>query len=336
MEVLYGTRAEFFHHDTGSLHPERPARLRAVALGLESCGLPYRLLSPRPATLEMLARVHSPDYVAALERFCRGGGGHLDPDTLVGPGSFEAALLAAGAGAAAVEALDPGGEVTAFLGLRPPGHHALNDRAMGFCLFNNVAVTAAELDRLGKRVAILDWDVHHGNGTQAAFWDNPGVLYLSLHQFPFYPHRGDLTEFGAGPGEGNTVNVPLPAGTAGDAYRYAWLRVVAPVLTQFQAEWLLVSAGYDAHHHDPLAEMRLEAEDFGWMAHSLRALVDPSRIIMFLEGGYHLPALAASVAATLRGLAGWEPPLPDNFISPPAAFEAVDRAAEAAGRYWSL
>ncbi len=334
MEILFGTHDAFYRHDTGPLHPERPARLRAAALGVEQSGLAWRALDLEPASPDLLALVHAPSYVEALERFCRGGGGHLDPDTIAGPDSWEAALVAAAAGKQAAEALTSG--QSAFLALRPPGHHALPDRAMGFCLFNNVAVTAAWLRQRGDRVAILDWDVHHGNGTQEMFHRDPEVLYVSVHQFPFYPYMGHADDMGEGPGEGTTINIPLPAGSAGDSYRYVWMRLIAPVLTQFLPDWLLISAGFDAHHEDPLAEMRLEASDYGWMAWSLAALVDPSRCVVFLEGGYHLPALTSSISATLAGLAGMEPLLATSFQSPPASFAIIDDLATRAGRYWSL
>ena len=334
MELLFGTDDAFSRHDTGALHPERPARLRAVHQGVELSGLDWRPLAVTPASVEMVSLIHAPAYVEALERFCRAGGGHLDPDTVAGPESYGAALLAAGAGRSAIESLQPG--QFAFLAVRPPGHHALSERAMGFCLLNNVAITAAWLRQRGERVAILDWDVHHGNGTQAAFYRDPAVLYLSIHQYPFYPYVGDVDEMGEGEGEGTTLNLPVPAGSGGDGYRYLWTRLVAPVLDQFRPEWVLISAGYDAHHEDPLAELRLEAADYGWMAWSLGKLVEPSRLVYFLEGGYHLPALTSSVSATLTGTAGREPEPTSRFPSPSTTFSVVDQVLERAGRYWSL
>jgi acetoin utilization deacetylase AcuC-like enzyme len=336
VEVLYVTDGAFHRHDTGSLHPERPARLRAVEAGIEQAGLPLVRLKPEPATSEMLHLVHSPAYVDAIERFCQSGGGHLDADTIVGPESWEAAVLAAGAGPTAIEAMRKNSEAFAFLAVRPPGHHALYDRAMGFCLFNNVAVATAMLRAAGERVAILDWDVHHGNGTQESFSADPGVLYVSLHQFPYYPYQGDYDEIGDGPGRGTVVNVPLPAGTAGDGYRYAWEKVITPVLEQYGADWLLISSGYDAHAEDPLAELRLEADDYGWMAAQAAKLMPASRTVVFLEGGYHLPALTASTTATLQGLAGARPEITDSYVSPQGAFDAVDRLALTLSEFWVL
>lgn len=336
VEVIYVTDEAFHRHDTGSLHPERPARLRAVEAGVEQAGLPLVRLHPQPVSREMLHMVHSPAYVEAIERYCLSGGGHLDADTVVGPDSWDAAVLAAGAGPTAVEALGQNGAGFAFLGIRPPGHHARYDRAMGFCLFNNVAITAAMLRGAGHRVAILDWDVHHGNGTQESFSTDPGVLYVSLHQFPYYPYQGDYDEIGDGPGRGTVVNVPFPIGTAGDGYRYAWERVIAPVLQQYEADWLLISSGYDAHAEDPLAELRLEAADFGWMASQVAKVVPPARTVVFLEGGYHLPALTSSTTATLQGLAGADAATTSTFTSPPGAFDAVDLVVVALSNFWSL
>jgi acetoin utilization deacetylase AcuC-like enzyme len=313
------------------------ARLRAVETGVEESGLERLDLSPVPALRALLLRVHSPTYVDAIERFCESGGGHLDRDTVVTPDSWEAAVRSAGAGVQAADIIRSRDDaLVAFLALRPPGHHATVDRAMGFCLFNNIAITAAELTARGDRVAIVDWDVHHGNGTQATFWSDPSVLYLSLHQYPFYPYVGWLDEVGAGEGAGFTLNLPMPAGTAGDAYRMAFTRILEPVLVQFRPDWLLVSAGYDAHAEDPLAALRLEADDFGWLAAQLSRTLPGVATIFFLEGGYHLPALTSSVAATLRGWRS-EPPEPTNrFESPPSAFTIVDDLARVASGYWSL
>ena len=336
--VLYVTHPAFGHHDTGPLHPERTARLRAVQAGVEDSGLAIRRRSPRPAERDWLERVHTPAYLDALERFCRQGGGHLDPDTVVGPESWDAALLAAGAGPGAAAELSTSKDPVrlAFLGLRPPGHHATADRAMGFCLLNNVAVTAALLADDGARVAIVDWDVHHGNGTQDMFFADPRVLYVSIHQFPFYPYQGRMDELGVGEAAGCTINLPLPAGSAGDAYRASWESVIGPIISQFQPDWLMISAGYDAHAEDPLAEMRLEAPDYGWMAAHMAAALPGVPVVAFLEGGYHLPALTSSVASTLRGFCGETPPTSNGFRSPPEAFGVIDGVRRVAGRYWSL
>ena len=202
----------------------------------------------------------------AIEQFCAKGGGNLDPDTYASEASWVAALHAAGAGPQAVDALRSGSADLAFLAVRPPGHHAIANQAMGFCLFNNVAVTAKMLTENGERVAIVDWDIHHGNGTQDLFVSDPNVLYLSIHQFPFYPGGGWLDEVGTGPGAGFTINIPVPGNTAGDVYEAAFDRVFIPALRQFKPDWILVSAGYDAHADDPLADGELVHGDYAMMA----------------------------------------------------------------------
>ncbi len=304
MRLLHVTNRSGLDHDTGPLHPERPARLRAVAAGVVDAGIDVEVSEAAPATPDDLALVHDPGYIEAIRRFCAAGGGNLDADTPASPGSWEAALSASGAGLTAVDRLQGGFDGPAFVGVRPPGHHALADRAMGFCLFNNVAVVAARLRSEGCRVAILDWDVHHGNGTQDIFYTDPCVLYVSLHQFPFYPYQGSVTEVGAGEGAGYTINVPLPAFTAGDVFMEAYDAVALASLGAFQPDWLLVSCGFDGHAHDPLAELRLVEDDYGRMAASLASVVPRRRIVVFLEGGYHLPAIRNSVTAVIRGLVG--------------------------------
>jgi acetoin utilization deacetylase AcuC-like enzyme len=294
-------------HDTGPGHPERSARLTAVDEGVDSAGLGDDLvrLSPRPATSGEIERVHQPDYLRAVERFVAAGGGHIDADTAVSPGSWEAALLAAGGGLTAVESLDSGLASAAFVASRPPGHHATANTAMGFCLINNVAVTAAALADRGERVLIVDWDVHHGNGTQDIFWNDPRVMYVSTHQWPCYPGTGRAQEVGGPEAAGATLNVPLPAGATGDAALMALDEVVAPEVQGFGPTWILISAGFDAHRDDPLAELAWSAGDYADLTRTLLGWAPaPRRTIAFLEGGYDLAALARSVTATVAGLAG--------------------------------
>ena len=306
MTVLFLTHPRYMDHDTGRGHPERPARLTAVLEGARAADLSGALewVQPRAATRVELERVHPADHVSAIEAFCRAGGGRLDPDTTAGPGSFEAALLAAGAGVEAVERLDRGEADAAFCAVRPPGHHAAPTAARGFCLFNNVAVVAAALADRGERVLIVDIDAHHGNGTQDTFYDDPRITYVSFHEYPLYPGTGSLRERGSGEGEGQTVNFPLPAGATGDVYRAGVDEVVAPIAEAWRPTWLIVSAGFDAHRRDPLTGLALSAGDYADLTASLLATVPAGRRLAFLEGGYDLQALTDSAGACLAALAG--------------------------------
>lgn len=304
MEVLLVTHPSALAHDAGWGHPERPERIEAAILGATRSGLRVRRVEAEAIDPKLLELVHDPDYIEGVRRFCLMGGGAFDRDTSVVQESWEAALHSAGAGMTALDGMRADPDAVGFVAMRPPGHHALRATAMGFCIFNNIAVAARHLTSSGERVAILDWDVHHGNGTQAMFYDDPDVLYVSFHQSPFYPFTGHVDELGAGTAEGTVINFPFPAGTAGVTYHDAMERVVLPLLEQFGPDHVLVSAGYDAHLRDPLAAMRLEAEDYGSMAAALRGRLGGVPTVFFLEGGYDLEAIAASVAATLRGSAG--------------------------------
>ncbi len=290
-------------HDTGWGHPERPARVPAVLEGVRSAADDIVEMEAPQADPDDIGRIHDQMYVSAIERFCAQGGGSLDADTVARASSWEAAVRAAGAGPAAVDLLRAGSADVGWVVMRPPGHHALPARAMGFCLFNNVAITAARLVAQGDRVAIIDWDVHHGNGTQDVFYDDPDVLYVSLHESPAYPGTGAAYETGAGRGAGANINVPWPAGTGGAAYRWAMTRIIRPVLDRFAPDWVLVSSGYDAHADDPLAGISLVEADYESMAASLRGVAPDARTIFFLEGGYDLGALRGSSAATVAGFA---------------------------------
>jgi acetoin utilization deacetylase AcuC-like enzyme len=337
MKVLVADHPAFGAHVTGSWHPERPDRLRAVRAGIKAAQVQIIEFAPPPADTELLSGVHLPAYVSSIKRFCAAGGGELDPDTIVGVESWEAAIRAAGAGPAAVELLGQGEASLAFLPIRPPGHHALEDRAMGFCVFNNVAVTARLLAERGSKVAIVDWDVHHGNGTQETFLMDSRVLYVSLHEFPAYPGSGWIDEVGLGPAAGTAVNVPLPTGTAGDVYRAAFDRVITPILSEFEPDWLLVSAGYDAHEADPLAGIGLLESDYAVMAAALRPVVDVGRTIVFLEGGYNLNAIKGSVTATLHGFAGSSmPDEPARRVSGLRSWRTLEFVVEEQRRHWRL
>jgi acetoin utilization deacetylase AcuC-like enzyme len=267
-------------------------------------GSDLRIVTPEAVPMEALARVHSRSYLERLDAVCAAGGGHIDPDTYARPESWAVARRSAGAGLQAIAALRDRGGV-AFVATRPPGHHALADRGMGFCLFNNVAVAAASLLDAGERVLIVDWDVHHGNGTQDLFWDEPAVLYVSTHQSPFYPGTGAADEVGGAGARGLTVNIPLPAGATGDVLQRALSEVAAPVVDTFAPTWVLISAGFDAHRDDPLAELSLSAGDFAGLARTVAGYApEGGRVIAFLEGGYDLAALRSSVTATLGALVG--------------------------------
>ena len=284
--------------------------------------------------MDALTAVHPESHVRAVRDMSEAGGGAFDPDTMASAGSYEAALHGAGGACALVEALVAGEAPFGFCGLRPPGHHAEPERAMGFCLFNNVAVAARHaLDSLGvERVFVFDWDVHHGNGTNDIFHSSPDVLFASIHQWPWYPGTGPLSDVGSGEGEGFTVNLPVPAGSGERTWLGLVEHVVVPSARAFRPDLILVSAGFDAHRADPLAQCELETESFATMALHVRALADelgvPAGAV--LEGGYDLGALAQSVAATLEAFAAGGSAA---GVPPDALTEA---AAAVVGRYWPL
>jgi acetoin utilization deacetylase AcuC-like enzyme len=305
--VLISSGSAADGHRTGSWHPERPDRIQAVERGVEEAGLGQAVVRRpgRPAARNDLLRVHHAHYLDAIKEFIDAGGGDLDPDTPVSEGSWDAALVAAGSGLVAIDLLDEGQATSAFVAVRPPGHHATPTTAMGFCLFNNVAVSAARLAERGERVLIVDWDVHHGNGTQEIFWDDPRVMYFSTHQWPSYPGTGRPEERGGSAAPGLTVNVPLPSGATGDVARLALDEVAGPVVEAFAPTWVLVSAGFDAHRDDPLASLEWTAGDYADLTATVAAwAAGPGRLIVFLEGGYDLGALGRSAAATVSAMAG--------------------------------
>jgi acetoin utilization deacetylase AcuC-like enzyme len=297
------THAACLQHDPGLGHPECPARLEAV-IDAVSKALPQLQWGDAPrATREQIARVHHPELIAQVLDTVIDSARRLDPDTVLSSQSAQAALRACGAGIAAVDGVIGGEFRKAFCAVRPPGHHATASTAMGFCLFNNIAVAAAHaLATHGlQRVAILDFDVHHGNGTQAIFEQDPRVLYLSSHQSPLYPNSGRAEETGVG----NIVNVPLPPRSGSEVFRAAWTHTLLPALDAFVPELLLVSAGFDAHRLDPLADLQLEAADYHWLSAEIAALAArhcQGRVVSMLEGGYSLTALRECSAAHLRGL----------------------------------
>jgi acetoin utilization deacetylase AcuC-like enzyme len=320
----------YAEHDTGD-HPEGTDRVTTMVGHLQSTDLWPRLRAfsgPEPATEEDILRVHTAAHLATIRRAAQGTGAWLDPDTHVSPRSYEVALLSAGGALLATDLWERG--LVPFALVRPPGHHATPDRAMGFCLFNNIAIAAARLLRRGyERVAILDWDVHHGNGTQAAFYREPRVLFGSVHEWPHYPGSGFFSECGEGPGEGFTVNVPLPAGASDGDYENVFDTVFAPVVRRHAPQALLVSAGQDIHRLDPLGDMRVDEAGFAQMALCCVRLAQElcdGKLAFVLEGGYDRAATARSVEAVLRAV------LDEDAPGTPAGGETTEKASAAVAR----
>src|SRR4051812_38993699 len=308
MSVTLFTSSRFADHLTPPGHPERVERfevMQAIASEFRQAGGDVH--DPRMATREELQRVHHADYVGLIEETA-GRATALDADTFTSPETYEVACLAAGAAISAVDFVlaGPAGARRALALVRPPGHHAEADRAMGFCFFNNIAVAAAHARAMGlKRIAIVDYDVHHGNGTQWAFYTDPSVLFISSHQFPYYPGTGAATEIGSGAGTGFTINLPLAAGATDADYELVYSRIVIPALRQFQPELILISAGYDAYMDDPLGGMRLSTGCFGRLTAMIAAVADEQggrRIVAVTEGGYNLQGLADALRETIAAL----------------------------------
>ena len=298
---------ELDRHQVPDGSPECPARVQAALDGISIAGLSEAaiFLGERRATEVELTRVHNPSYLSSLREFCASGGGAVDFDTHVSLGTWDTALLAAGGVLGAIDTLASGIGDVAFVAARPPGHHALANKAMGFCFFNNIAIGAAELADRGERVFILDWDVHHGNGTQSTFWDDPRVLFVSTHQWPLFPGTGRAEEIGGPNALGLTLNVPLPPGATGDVVLKAFDEIVAPAVDSFSPSWVLVSAGFDAHWADPLANLALTSGDFANLARRAREFAPGAgRLVFVLEGGYELNALRLSVGATIAAVLG--------------------------------
>ena len=307
--VLFSTHAAYLEHLAGPRHPERPERLQAVLSGVQRHGAIDALepLEPIAATRADLERVHPRAYLDRIEHISTSGGGRLDPDTYASAGTWRAATLAAGAGLTAIEAMRRGEGDAAFCAVRPPGHHANATESMGFCLVSNVAVAAAALADQGERVLILDYDAHHGNGTQDVFYHDDRVLFVSIHQWPLYPGSGRHSEIGAGRGEGFTVNVPVPPGTTGDVYLRAIDEIIAPQVESFRPTWLIISAGFDAHRFDPITELGLTSGDYATITRRVLEFAPAGRRLVMLEGGYDLDALAWCSAAVVSVLAGDDP-----------------------------
>jgi acetoin utilization deacetylase AcuC-like enzyme len=302
---------DYLRHDSGHNHPESGERLAFLMEYLGKKGILTRLQSidPYPASVGDLELVHDPAYVKMVEKICRNGGGMLDPDTRVGEESYKVALLAAGGVMAAVDGVMDRKVKNAFCAIRPPGHHAERDRGMGFCIFNNVAVGSRYVQKrygLGK-IFIVDWDVHHGNGTQNIFWSDPSVFYFSIHQYPHYPGTGSENEIGGGEGEGFTFNMPMCAGSGELEYIEAFENILYPMAVKFAPEFVFISAGFDAHEEDPLAQINLTEAGYKRMTEvvlKLAAECCDGRLVSVLEGGYNLTSLSVSVEKHILALAG--------------------------------
>lgn len=323
-------------------HPEHAGRLKSVWEHLQRTGLTEALtrIPTRPAPRAALERVHHPSYIEHVQAMCRKGG-YLDPDTYVRPGSWEAALHAAGGLLALLQAVIEGSISNGFALVRPPGHHAETDRGMGFCLFNNVAIAAraAQAEYGLERILIVDWDVHHGNATQHTFYEDPSVMFFSVHQYPYYPGTGAATETGKGPGQGTTVNVPFPGGVGDEGYLAVFERLLVPLARRFQPDLILVSAGFDAHWRDPLAAMEVTLSGFAQMTRLVKALAEElcnGRLVFTLEGGYDVEVLAHAVANTLYILSGQEEHVRDPIGQGPMATRQVDHIIAELCAMWNV
>jgi len=326
----------YLEHDTDG-HPERKERLTTTLKKIEASGLDLEFITPRPATLEEVRAIHSSGYIDQVRAISERGGGYLDLDTVVSRGSYEAALMSSGGVITGIDCVINDLD-NAFALARPPGHHALPNRGMGFCLFNNVAIGAKYAQKQGlEKVLIVDWDVHHGNGTSAIFYDDRSVMYFSVHQFPHYPGTGRVKELGMDGAEGFTVNVPLPWGTGNSGYFAVFEEILKPVAMEFDPDIVLVSAGQDPHQADPLGGMNLTTEAFGSMAAAVKEIADTcceGRLVAALEGGYNLDSLSDSIVAILRAFKG-EAQAPIEAEEEPRVTERIEEVKRAMSPYWN-
>jgi acetoin utilization deacetylase AcuC-like enzyme len=302
----------FLKHDQPG-HPENAKRLESILVGLKENNLFQRLeqIKSRPAEIGEINYCHQEGYIEYVKNFCEKGGGYLDPDTYANEFSFDAAAIAVGNSIDLTKSVLNEHLKNGFALLRPPGHHALANRSMGFCLFGNISIAAKaalQYPKIGK-VAIVDFDVHHGNGTQSLIGDDPNILFISTHQYPFYPGTGSIREIGSGQAEGTVINIPLEAGVGDHGFKIVYEEIVLPALRRFNPDLMLVSAGYDAHRDDPLANLNLSLTGYNWISRELIKLADEicsGKIVFFLEGGYNLNVLRNGVTNTIKGLMGIE------------------------------
>ena len=329
MSILFLTNDLCFDHHPGRQHPERPERLSAVQEGAVLSELGNSLVQVEAELIDRneILKVHDSRFIQELEKVDAQGGGRIDPDTKMSEHSWRAAQISAGAGIQAVRELSEGPYEAAFCAVRPPGHHATSNQSMGFCFLNNVAIAAHHLVNTGQKVLIVDYDAHHGNGTQDIFYEEPNVLFVSFHQWPLYPGTGRTEETGAGQGQGTTMNLPLPTRTTGDHYRKAWEEIIQPKVALFNPSWLIISAGFDSHRNDPVASLGLTSGDYADLTSEIIKAVPSGRRLVFLEGGYDLEALRLSTAAVLRTLAG-DPLYPEKPTQNGPGKEAVESIAQ--------
>ena len=333
------TRTALIYHPVYLLHgayghPEKKERLTAILDKIQSEKLDVDFITPKPATVAQVSTIHGRRYIDQVKAICEHGGGCLDVDTVLSKNSYDAALMAAGGALAAVDAV-LGEYDSAFALVRPPGHHAMPNRGMGFCIFNNIAVATKHAQARGlKRVLIVDWDVHHGNGTNDVFYSDPSVLYFSTHQHPHYPGTGRADEVGEDGAEGLTVNVPLPSGTGDAGYLMAYREILKPIALEFKPDIVLVSAGQDSHKDDPLGGMRLTSEGFGSVACLVKKIANTccqGRLAATLEGGYNLQAQAEAVVAEIKAFGGEAAQVGGTD---PGVARKIKEVKEIQSRYW--